>query len=145
MTTTLIERPQAGACARRGEGPSIRAFEEGDIDPAEFDHEAHVYVAWSYLQGYGLLDSIIRFSGALRRLTTKLGVESKYHETITWFFMMVIAERRTGDARDDWRIFKAENADLFNDAGGLLGRYYSKARLDSEAARSRFLLPDPAR
>ena len=142
MNTRLIERPQTDA--RMRPGPSIRAFEEGDIDPAEFDHEAHVHVAWSYLHDHGLLQSIDRFSGALRRLTTKLGVESKYHETTTWFFMIVVAERRSGSAGDNWQIFKAENADLFNDPGGLLRRYYSEARLNSETARNLFLLPDLA-
>ena len=142
MNTRLIERTQTDARMRLG--PSIRAFEEGNIDPAEFDHEAHVHVAWSYLRNHGLLDSIHRFSGALRGLTTKLGVESKYHETITWFFMIVIAERRTGAAGDNWEIFKAENADLFEDPGGLLRRHYSKARFKSETARNLFLLPDLA-
>ena len=143
MSTGLIERTEPGADIL-APGPSIRAFEEGNVDPAEFDHEAHVQVAWGYLQDHELLESITRYSGALRRLAAKFGVPGKYHETTTWFFMMVVAERRTGNGADNWQVFKAENADLFNDPGGLLRRYYSESRLNSEAARSRFLLPDLA-
>jgi hypothetical protein len=72
---------------------SIEAFENGSIDPADFDHEAHVHIGWAYLGECELRDAVARFSAALRRLTIKLGIESKYHETITWFFMILIAER----------------------------------------------------
>lgn len=34
--------------------PEIAAFEAGDIDPADFDHAAHVYIGWSYRQSHGL-------------------------------------------------------------------------------------------
>ena len=92
---------------------SIEDFEQGDIDPDQFDHEAHVFVGWSYLQQYEPEDSIARFSEALRRLTKKLGNEWKYHETITWFFMILIAERRAKLESHDWHTFKRRNADLF--------------------------------
>ncbi len=61
----------------------IADFERGDVDAEQFDHEAHVFVAWSYLQKYQLQESIARFCKALRKLTKKLGVASKYHETIS--------------------------------------------------------------
>jgi hypothetical protein len=32
---------------------TIARFEAGDIDPALFDHEAHIYVAWQYIGNYG--------------------------------------------------------------------------------------------
>lgn len=121
---------------------SIEDFEKGAIDPEQFNHEAHAYVAWSYLQRYELLDSITRFCGALRRLTKKLGVESKYHETITWFFMIQIAERKPKPDLDDWQTFKRRNADLFATRPSILSRYYSDQRLGSSIARTQFVLPD---
>ena len=119
---------------------SIEDFEEGAVDPDQFDHEAHVYVGWSYLQRYGLMESITRFSDALRRLTKKFGIESKYHETITWFFMILIAERKPKP--DDWQTFKRCNADLFATRPSILDRYYSDKRLGSSIARTQFVLPD---
>ncbi len=118
----------------------IEHFEKGTIDPDRFDHEAHVYVGWSYLQRYDLKDSINRFSQALRRLTEKLGIESKYHETITWFFMILIAERQPQSA--DWQSFKQRNRDLFSTRPSIISRYYSTERLGSSVARSQFVLPD---
>jgi hypothetical protein len=121
---------------------SIEAFEDGSIDPGLFDHEAHVYIGWAYLQDYELQDGIARFCAALRRLTTKLGIESKYHETITWFFMILIAERRSRDETEDWSSFKRRNPDLFATAPSIIRRYYSSERLGSSRARHQFLLPD---
>ena len=40
-------------------------------------------MAWLYLERYTLLDAVSRFTAAIRRLTEKLGVPGKYHETIT--------------------------------------------------------------
>jgi hypothetical protein len=120
---------------------SIEAFEAGAIDAGAFDHEAHVYVAWLYLERYALAKAIGRFTSALRRLTQQLGVPDKYHETISWFFLLVIAERR--EARPgDWAAFRQANEDLFGTASGILRRYYSDAVLFSERARCRFVLPD---
>jgi len=82
-------------------GPSIAEFESLDIDPNHFDHEAHVYVAWAYLQKFGLLASIDRYSTVLQRLTMKFGVPEKYHETITWFYLLATAERACGSAAED--------------------------------------------
>ena len=120
----------------------IAAFEAGAFDPAHFDHAAHVRVAWCYLQQCELGEAIRRFSHALRAITARLGIAAKYHETITWFFMIVIAERCARDPNADWDSFRCQNADLFR--GDLLHRHYSEGRLRSPLARRQFLLPDLA-
>ncbi len=121
---------------------SVERFERGDIEATEFDHEAHVYVAWNYLRRLQLPEAIARYSAGLKALTRRLGVEQKYHETITWFFMIEVAERIARGADEDWPTFRAGNADLFDDAGGLIARHYSSERLSSPLARHQFVLPD---
>ena len=122
--------------------PSIAAFESAEIDPAKFNHRAHVYVGWSYLQELPLLEGMARFTGALRRLTKKMGADEKYNETVTWFFLVMIAERLRESPGLTWAEFRTANKDLCDNAGSLLRRYYSGARLQSAAARELFLLPD---
>ena len=58
----------------------VAAFENATIEAADFDHEAHLLVGWWYLQERSVLDALSRFTGALRRLTRKLGMPSKYHD-----------------------------------------------------------------
>lgn len=120
----------------------VAAFENGTIGPAEFGHEQHLLVAWHYLQDGDLLDALTRFTAALRRLTIKLGVPSKYHETITWFYMIQIAQRLSCKSDPDWPAFKADNPDLFEWNPSLVQKYYSDSLLASEAARHRFVFPD---
>ena len=119
---------------------TIERFEGGDIDAETFDHESHIYVAWLYLERFPLADAISGFTGALRSLTERLGVPGKYHDTITWFYLLLIAERR--DPGADWDEFRSRNGDLFDRSENVLGRYYRADTLASERARCRFVLPD---
>ena len=125
-----------------GASINIEAFEDGTVDPDQFDHEAHIYVGWSYLELFELQEAIDRFSAALRRLTKKLGVETKYHETITWFFMILIAERRSASESNDWQVFRQGNADLLARRPSIVSQYYSDERLGTSLARTQFVLPD---
>lgn len=121
---------------------TIEAFEDASIDGEAFDHVAHVYAAWLYLQRWPLNEATQRFCDAIRRLTVKLGAEMKYHETITCFFMQLINERRLAATEASWLEFRRQNNDLVSDAAETLGRYYSNELLASELARQHYLLPD---
>jgi hypothetical protein len=106
-------------------------------------HEAHIYVAWLYLQRYPLHEATALFIAALKRLTAQLGIPGKYHETISWFFMLLIAERRGMQSSDDWHSFHRDHADLFARGDeNILNRYYSGELLRSDRARRAFMLPD---
>ena len=119
---------------------SIADFEAGRVDPERFDHEAHVFVGWQYVTRYPLVEAVSRFDGALRRLTRKLGVPGKYHATITWLYLVLIAERSRG--LESWDEFRKRNPDLLGSGGTALDRYYTKDRLFSDIARRQFILPD---
>ena len=120
---------------------TLDAFERGAIDADTFDHEAHVYIGWLYLRQYPLLYAIRRYCDALRQLTEQLGVPEKYHETITWFFLIQIDSRRRSAGESDWFEFRRRNPDLLR-AGPLLARYYTPELLSAATARQHFLLPD---
>ena len=92
---------------------TIDRFESGAIEPSLFDHEAHVYVAWLYLQTFERDEAFARFDAALRRFTRKIGAAEKYNALITWLFLKLIAERtRDGES---WTAFRARNADLIDE------------------------------
>ena len=122
--------------------PSLAEFESAALDPEKFDHEAHVHIAWLLLDEEQLPEATQRFTDALRRLTSRFGIEGKYHETISCFFMALIAERKSHQAHSGWAAFAAENPDLLVKSEELLDRYYSRERLWSPLARQQFLLPD---
>jgi len=79
-----------------------------------------------------------------RYLTEKLGVPQKYNETITWFYLIAVAETLVGQRNRDFESWKAANPALVRRSPGLVQDFYSADRLNSPAARQTFLLPDRA-
>ena len=61
-----------------------RAFEAQQIAPAQFDHGAHVRLAYVYLCEGTIESAVIQIKRSLLTFLKHLGVDpSKYHETIT--------------------------------------------------------------
>ena len=123
----------------------LHRFWRADFGEGDFSHREHVRISWIYLQCLPTEAALREFVHDLKRLVAALGAESKYHETITWAFLLLIRERveRQEDAAD-WNRFEAENADLFERGGALLNRYYRSETLGSDLARRVFLMPDRA-
>ena len=96
--------------AATDQGLTLENFEAGKIDGESFNHQSHVYIAWLFVQRFELGDAIKRFDAALRRLVIKLGAQDKYHATITGFFLLLIAERSSGN--ESWKAFCDANPNL---------------------------------
>jgi hypothetical protein len=132
--------------SRSSEAATNRAivadFESGRA-PGDFRHADHVRVAFAYLAELPLAEAIARFSSALQHFAAAQGKPGRYHETMTWAYMLLIHERRSRDASgESWEAFAARNPDLLEPNRALLERYYSRSVLDSDLARKCFVLPD---
>lgn len=114
-------------------------FEEGQIDPAQFPHRAHVRVSYELLERHPFPEALLHLARGLRRLAGKAGRPEVYHETITAAFLAVIAERRLRESYVDWEDFAARNPDLLGK--DLLQDWYEPALLQSTVARQTFILP----
>jgi hypothetical protein len=125
------------------------AFEAGRIPPGGFPHRDHVRLAWGYLRERPLLEVLAVVPAGLRRLAAAAGRPERYHETITWAYLLLVRERleRGGGAGgDDWETFAAANPDLLAwGEGGAVARAYRKETLASDLARRAFVWPDAAR
>jgi hypothetical protein len=122
-------------------GPRLDRFEALDVDIETFDHSAHLYVAWQYVRRYDLVEAIVRYRDTLKRLTASIGIPEKYHETITWFFIILVAERVRLGPEQSWDAFCSANSDLFSRQPGIIRDYYPEATLRSGEARAHFVLP----
>jgi len=120
----------------------VAAVEGCTLAGADFHHADHVRLAWIYLNELPLIEGLERFSTALRRFAAHHGAAGKYHETITWAYLLLIHERMQREGGRDWEAFRAANADLFAWKPSILERYYTPRTLASQAARSCFVLPD---
>ena len=121
----------------------VAAVESCALGGGDFHHADHVRLAWLYLRDYPLLEAIERFTTALRRFASHHGAAEKYHETITWAYLLLIHERMQRDGKGSgWEAFRIANPDLFAWKPSILERYYAPQTLASAVARKIFVLPD---
>ena len=118
------------------------AFTSTALPADQFHHQQHVRVAWLFVCRHGMPAALGEFSGAIKRFAVAKGAHGLYHETVTWAFLLIIAERQARDPQVDWPSFAAANPDLLAWQPSILDRYYSKALLSSDLAKRAFLMPD---
>jgi hypothetical protein len=126
----------------------IQQFENGATRADTFHHADHVRLVFEYLCRYSVLEALQRFPDALKRFAAAQGKADRYHETITWAYLLLIHERiaRSGRCQtchvQTWEEFADRNPDLFLWKGGVLTTLYRQETLDSDLARHIFILPD---
>jgi hypothetical protein len=121
-----------------------RAFERGEVAPADFDHTAHMRVAWVYLRESASVETALaRMRGAIQRFASAAGQSDKYHETITiaWIVLLADARDHHGIDREMQDVLRAHPSLADKD---LLLRYYSRDRLFGARARREWMEPDVA-
>jgi hypothetical protein len=119
-----------------------RAFERGEIAPADFDHRAHVRVAWVYLrEGPSFDDATNRMRAAIQDFAAKANASQKYHETITVLWMRLLAEAAGRVAMPcELDALLARCPELADKDLPL--KYYTRERLFSDDARARWIPPE---
>ena len=120
----------------------LRGFVDTTLPADQFHHEQHVHVAWLFVRNYGMPAALGEFTTAIKRFAAAKGANGLYHETITWAFLLLIAERQAQRGGATWAQFAAANPDLLVWKPSILERYYSSELLKSELARKVFVFPD---
>ncbi len=118
----------------------LAAFSACTVDP--FGHRQHLRVVWLLLGELPLTTAIERVCAGLLAFVTHLQVPERYHETITWAYVMIVHERRHRlTPNHSFEEFERANDDLFIDGLAVIRRTYSQEILDSPEARARFVWP----
>jgi hypothetical protein len=141
--SALSERPYESAAEVER---VVAGFMDGTLPHAEWTHRAHLTVALWYATHHDAGEALDLVRAGILRLNAAHGVPTTptrgYHETITRFYMRVVAhfveqEKSAGD----W----AERANRLVARYGhreLPLRHYSEARLKSAEARAGWVEPD---
>jgi hypothetical protein len=117
------------------------AFESCSLQRSDWDHRAHVRMAWLYLREHGLEAAVTRMREGIFRYDEGTDQLCNYHETLTRFWMHFIARGLEGAPRDeDFESFLARNPVLADKR--LVLQYYSQPRIVSDEARANYLEPD---
>ena len=132
------------ACDRLDDAELVARFEALAIAPADFGHREHVRIASAMLRGGDFGDAAVRFRRALRRFAEAAGARDRFHETLTWAYLAVIARRMADDpAATTSHALVARHPDLLDHRGGAVARHYDVAAITaSPVARAVFVLPE---
>jgi hypothetical protein len=106
-----------------------------------FRHVDHLYVAWRLVRDHGLARGAQLFADGLRALTEAHGQATKYHETLTQFWLRLVAH--CVDSRPEIADFDSflEAFPLLSDSS-LAARHWSDGILSSREARRAWIAPD---
>ena len=124
------------------EAELLARFVDATLPASHFHHEQHVHVAWLFVRDYGMPAALGEFTAAIKRFAAAKGAHGLYHETITWAFLLLIADRQARSDAATWDEFAATHPDLLVWKPSILANYYSKELLASDLARRTFLMPD---
>ena len=120
----------------------LRGFLDTTLPADQFHHAQHVEVAWWFVRDHGMPTALGEFTAAIKRFAAAKSAHGLYHETITWAFLLIIAERQARTNARNWEEFAAAHPDLLVWKPSILNRYYSKELLASDLATRTFVMPD---
>jgi hypothetical protein len=117
------------------------AFESLRIPNEMFHHREHIRLAWIYSRQYPQEQALALMVQGIQAFAKHHGAASKYHHTITVAWMRLVRHAvRLAPSAPDFNTFASAHPRFFNPR--LLEYYYSKARLQSDAARHAWTEPD---
>lgn len=125
----------------------LQAFESQAIPVERWNHRAHLRVAVIYLLRYPFDEALRRMRSGIQAYNSANGVEdsptSGYHETITqaWLHIVWVMLRQYGPSCTA-DAFLDEHPQLAQKT--LLRLFYSRERIMSPEAKTRFVEPDLA-
>lgn len=128
--------------ASREDGEFASRIEACEFPAAEFDHRAHLRVAYVYLTGNGVEAAHRSMRETLRNFIARNGIDpAKYHETMTRAWIMAV--RHFMDSTPSSASFDAfieQNPRMLD--SGIMMTHYTREALFSDAARAEFIEPD---
>jgi hypothetical protein len=118
-----------------------RALERSEIANENFHHASHLHVAWVYLaESSSVQQAANKMRKTLRRFTAAAGKPQKYHETITLFWVHLLARAKARGHGGRLEDIVRANPQLLEKNFPLA--YYSAERLFSDEARVSWIEPD---
>jgi hypothetical protein len=139
----LVSAPGGRGCDQLDDGELVARFEARSLAPADYHHREHLRIAFAMLRGADLGEAAVRFRRAMRAYAQAIGAAGKYHETLTWAYLVLVHARMQGAAHTSSLGLLADHPELLDHRTGALARHYDvQAITASPFARRVFVLPE---
>ncbi len=125
----------------------LRSFEDQSLPQEQWNHRAHLKVAYLYLLRYPYAEALERLRAGIKAYNAAQGIldtpTGGYHETMTqvWLQLVYTTLRQFGPAASAEAFFEAQTQ-LQSKRTPLL--FYSRERIMSAEAKGAFVAPDLA-
>lgn len=120
----------------------IDQFEGLSFNQKWFTHEAHIRLAWAYLNLYSLGEAEGRMCTSIQRFDSIFDEGIKYHRTITLASIRIIQHRIHIQDSHSFERFIEANTDLVSNLKAVIAEYYSWNIFCDAKAQVSFVEPD---
>ena len=120
----------------------LHAFATAELPPQQFDHKAHLRLAYLMLERHPRDEAGELIGQQIRNYTVQWEASDKYNHTLTLAAVYVMAhfmERKPGLSFEE---LLHHFPKLLTGFQGLVGQHYSRDLLNSSEAKKNFLQPD---
>ena len=120
----------------------IEQFKNGSLNPQIFNHEAHLRLAWLYIDMFGIKQAEKDIQKQLQNFVEIVGAKDKYHKTLTIVAIRIVNHFMQKSETNNFTDFINEFPQLKSEFKELVSTHYSFNIFNSERARSEYLEPD---
>lgn len=120
----------------------IEEFETCKLDPEWFTHEAHLRLAYLYINKFGVKRAAVKLCEGISKFDSIFGSGDKFHRTITVASVGVLYHFMQKSSSADFRSLIKEFPVLIDDFRSLLLSHYSTRLINSSKSKEEYQLPD---
>lgn len=120
----------------------LQSFKTGELQPSDFNHEAHLRLAYLYIQEKGIEKAIREICQDLKNYTKFAGAEDKYHHTLTIAAIKTVNHFMGKSKAENFSEFIIEFPRLKMHFKELIAQHYSFDIFTNEKAKKEFVEPD---
>ncbi|WP_207211115.1 hypothetical protein [Flagellimonas olearia] len=120
----------------------VEAFEKASLHPKLFNHEAHIRLAWVYLQKYGEEKAVEKTCAGIAHFDAIYGNGDKFHATITVAAVKAVHHFNKKSKSTNFFDFMEAFPRLKTAFKELLEQHYTPEVLTHEKAKTDYIPPD---
>jgi len=119
-----------------------RQFENCELNPSMFSHEAHIRLVWFHIRNYGVDKALKNVQLQLQNFVDHLGKKDKYNVTLTIAAIKAIYHFMLKSESDNFKDFIEEFPRLKYNFKEIIGFHYGTDIFNSKVAKTTYLEPD---
>jgi len=118
----------------------LKAFENGEIEAAQFRHPDHLRLAWCYARYLPFQEGAQKVAEGIKQFAARNNAGGLYHETITMFWVSEIYKAVPFCPAPSFIRFVEKNPWLRDKT--YINRFYSEELLKTDQAKREWVNPD---